>query len=177
MNQTAISKLLSLVLRHHPQKIGIQLDEQGWTDTALLISKCNEYGIPLDAMQLEALVQQNDKKRFAFNEDHTRIRASQGHSVTVNLALEPMEPPAFLYHGTVQKFIASIREKGLQKMQRTHVHLSHDAETAFKVGSRRGKPLILKIAAVNMHRDGFRFFISQNGVWLTDEVPPQYILF
>ena len=116
-----------------------------------------------------------DKKRFTFSPDRTKIRASQGHSLSVDLALEPVVPPEFLYHGTVDKFINQIKQQGLQKMDRQHVHLSSDQETAEKVGGRRGKPVILIIMASEMHKAGFPFYISHNGVWLCDAVPAQYI--
>lgn len=123
------------------------------------------------------MVESNDKKRFAFNEDKTLIRASQGQSITINLDYEPVMPPEFLYHGTPDKFIKPILEKGLRKMKRHHVHLSIDRETATKVGARRGKPVILRIRALEMHHESHQFFISTNGVWLTDNVPAKFIDF
>jgi putative RNA 2'-phosphotransferase len=127
--------------------------------------------------ELLEIVSTNDKQRFAFNEDATKIRASQGHSVEVELGLEAQAPPDMLYHGTVVRFLENIKATGLQKMQRRHVHLSKDKETALKVGNRRGEAIILSIYSGAMHRDGFTFFLSENGVWLTDNVPEKYILF
>ncbi|MDQ1167843.1 RNA 2'-phosphotransferase [Flavobacterium sp. SORGH_AS_0622] len=173
----SISKFLSLVLRHSPEKIGLKLDENGWADVNELIEKCTKKGNRLDAELLDYVVENNDKKRFAFNEDKTKIRASQGHSISVDLNLTETEPSEYLYHGTVGKFIESIQKEGLQKMSRQHVHLSKDRETAVKVGSRRGIPQILSIRSGQMHRDGFKFYLSENNVWLTDEVPTKYIDF
>lgn len=124
---------------------------------------------------LEKVVADNDKQRFSFSDDGQKIRANQGHSVQVDLKLEPQTPPDILYHGNVERFLESIRQEGLIPGSRQHVHLSADTKTATAVGSRRGKPIILEIAAAQMHRDGYHFFISQNGVWLTDKVPPEYI--
>jgi putative RNA 2'-phosphotransferase len=170
-----ISKLLSLVLRHQPEKIGITLDENGWTPVNILIEKINQQGIRLDKELLETVVTTNDKKRFAFNDDKTLIRANQGHSVAVDLELPPAIPPEYLYHGTVPASLAAIQKEGLKKMSRQHLHLSADKETATKVGSRRGVPVILTIKTGQMHRAGFIFYLSENGVWLTEAVPPQYI--
>lgn len=172
-----ISKFMSLVLRHQPQEIGLQLNENGWANVQELLSKMNQKGIQIDEALLNTVVETNDKKRFAFNEDKTMIRASQGHSIEVELDLQPVTPPEFLYHGTVEKFIGAIQKEGLKKMSRQHVHLSKDKETAIKVGSRRGKPVILVINAAAMHKDGFVFYLSANEVWLTDEVPAKYIQF
>ena len=172
-----ISKFLSLVLRHNPDLIGISMDPEGWVSVEELIEKSNKHGNPLNAQLLEDVVVTNDKKRFAYNDDKTRIRASQGHSVEVDLQYEAIEPLEFLFHGTVDKFIESIKTSGLQKMSRTHVHMSKDRDTAIKVGSRRGKPLILVIRAAEMHRDGYKFYLSENEVWLTDQVPVKYIEF
>jgi putative RNA 2'-phosphotransferase len=171
------SKFLSLILRHKPETIGIQLDENGWANVDELISKINANGKELDFESLENIVLTNDKQRFSFNDDLTMIRANQGHSIEVDLALEPALPPEKLYHGTVAKFLEAIKENGLQKMSRQHVHLSHDISTAQKVGSRRGKPVILTILANEMKEEGFTFFLSENGVWLCDHVPSKFILF
>ncbi|MRX39454.1 RNA 2'-phosphotransferase [Flavobacterium sp. LC2016-23] len=176
----SVSKFLSLVLRHSPETIGLKLDENGWADVAELIEKCSKNGNSLNPLTTELLdyvVENNDKKRFAFNEDKTKIRASQGHSISVELNLTEVEPSEFLFHGTVVKFIESIKKDGLQKMSRQHVHLSKDRETATKVGSRRGVPQILTIKSGEMFKDGFRFYLSENNVWLTDEVPVRYIEF
>lgn len=172
-----ISKLLSLALRHQPERLSIELDKHGWTDTSRLINALNQQGVAMDMNLLITVVQENDKQRFAFNEDQSRIRANQGHSVTIDLQLAPATPPEYLYHGTVPRFMDAIRVDGLMKMSRQHVHLSPDIETARKVGSRRGQPIILTIATGQMHRAGHAFFISENKVWLTDHVPPKYIQF
>lgn len=170
--KTRISRFLSLILRHQPEAIGIALDAHGWADVAHVLE-----GVKITMAELEEIVSSDEKGRYRFNEDKTRIRANQGHSVSVDLELEPAEPPEFLYHGTVGKFLASIREQGLQRQSRQYVHLSKDVETAVKVGRRRGKPVILQVASGKMYRDGCRFYLSENGVWLTEEVPPQYLKF
>lgn len=171
----SISKFLSLVLRHQPEKIGVELDEQGWVDVDLLLAAINRSGKKLTSVQLHEVVETNDKQRFTFSEDQTRIRASQGHSVSVELGYEPAAPPEFLLHGTPEKSVAIIMETGLKKMARHHVHLHHDQETASAVGQRRGKPVLLQIASGRMHADGYLFYVTPNQVWLTDEVPPQYV--
>ncbi|WP_025740543.1 RNA 2'-phosphotransferase [Aquimarina pacifica] len=176
-NNNQISKFLSLILRHTPDKIGIQLDENGWVDVSELLHKIKKYQPTLNLKLLKEIVATNDKKRFAFNEDMTKIRASQGHSVSVELAYEAKQPPAFLYHGTVAKFMSAIKENGLLKMNRHHVHLSEDRITATRVGERRGKPIILTVRSGEMHAQGAAFFQSENGVWLTDHVLPEYIEF
>ncbi|MFW0736538.1 RNA 2'-phosphotransferase [Flavobacterium sp. T12S277] len=173
----SVSKFLSLVLRHSPETIGLKLDENGWADVEELITKCSQKGNKLDVELLDYVVENNDKKRFAFNEDKTKIRASQGHSISVELNLNEAEPSEFLYHGTVGKFMESIKREGLQKMSRQHVHLSQDKETAIKVGSRRGAPQILTVRSGAMYKDGFKFYLSENNVWLTAEVPAKYIEF
>jgi putative RNA 2'-phosphotransferase len=175
----SVSKFLSLVLRHSPETIELKLDENGWADVDELIEKCNKKGSQnqMTAELLDYVVENNDKKRFAFNEDKTKIRASQGHSISVELNLNEAEPSEFLYHGTVGKFLDSIKKEGLQKMSRQHVHLSKDLETAIKVGSRRGAAQILTIRSGEMYREGFKFYLSENNVWLTDEVPVKYIQF
>ena len=173
----SVSKFLSLVLRHSPETIGLKLDENGWADLEELIEKCNKKGSQnqMTAELLDYVVENNDKKRFAFNEDKTKIRASQGHSISVELNLNETEPSEYLYHGTVAKFLESIKKEGLQKMSRQHVHLSKDRETAIKVGSRRGVAQILTVRSGEMFKDGFKFYLSENNVWLTDEVPAKYI--
>jgi putative RNA 2'-phosphotransferase len=172
-----ISKFLSLVLRHQPESLGITLDPQGWTDVKTLVAKMRSKFPGIDKATLDDVVENNNKKRFSYNKDQTMIRASQGHSVTVELDYAPTLPPETLYHGTVPRFLEAIRKDGLLKMSRHQVHLSRDIDTAAGVGSRRGEAVILKVKAGEMHRDGFDFFVSENGVWLTDMVPPSYILF
>ena len=172
---THLSKFLSLVLRHQPETIGIELDPNGWTDVDQLLEKANQHGIKLDKETLIYIVETNSKKRFAFNETQDKIRASQGHSVSVELGYARQQPPAILYHGTSEKSVASILETGLEKRSRQHVHLSSDHETAIKVGQRHGKPFVFTVLAAQMHEDDFPFFISENGVWLTDHVPAKYL--
>ena len=172
-----ISKFLSLVLRHKPQTLDLVLDENGWADVNTLLERMDRESKTITFEELEYVVDNNDKKRFAFNEDKTRIRASQGHSINIDLEYKAVKPPEFLYHGTPVKFIKPIQEKGLLKMKRHHVHLSKDVETATKVGARRGKPVILTINAIDMYHDGYEFFVSDNGVWLTNKVPAKYIDF
>ncbi|RBQ08897.1 RNA 2'-phosphotransferase [Pedobacter miscanthi] len=172
-----ISKLLSYILRHSPETIKLKLDENGWADVNELIVKFDLYELKLDFELLNYIVENNDKNRFAFNEDKTRIRANQGHSIPVELNLNETEPLEYLYHGTVEKFLSDIKTQGLQKMSRQHVHLSADQETATKVGGRRGKPVILTINCGAMHKAGYKFYLSANNVWLTDVVPAEYIEF
>ena len=172
---THISKYLSLVLRHDPAAVGVTLDAEGWVNVDDLIAGAARNGSSFTRAELEEVVQTNDKQRFAFSDDGQRIRANQGHSITVDLGLKPETPPEFLYHGTVERFVSSIMTKGLDRRARQHVHLSVDVATATRVGSRRGKPVILQIAAASMHSEGLHFFRSANGVWLTEQVPPEYI--
>ncbi|MBO0798509.1 MAG: RNA 2'-phosphotransferase [Blastocatellia bacterium] len=169
------SKFLSLVLRHQPEKIGLKLDAAGWVQVDQLLEACRSHGFSLTKDELDAVVANNDKQRFTFSEDGLRIRANQGHSIEVELGYQPVTPPDELYHGTVERFLRSILESGLSKGKRHHVHLSANLETAQKVGARRGRPVILKVMSGQMHRDGHLFYCSQNGVWLTDKVPPQYL--
>lgn len=169
------SKFLSYVLRHHPELINLNLDENGWANVDELITKSTNDSQGFTFEELEEIVQTNEKKRFAFNEDKTRIRASQGHSIEINLALISQQPPEFLYHGTAQSNIESILEKGIEKRSRQHVHLSQDKETATSVGMRHGKPIILTIKTKVMFDDGIEFYLSDNNVWLTDFVDAKYI--
>lgn len=170
-----ISKFLSLILRHQPQTIGIQLDQNGWVDVDDLLDKANNYGIKIDREILHHVVATNSKKRFAFNDTFDKIRAIQGHSVDVELGYTNQKPPEILYHGTGVKSVQSILDTGLEKRSRQHVHLSSDLDTAIKVGQRHGKPFVFKILAEQMYDDKFEFFISDNGVWLTDNVPAKYL--
>jgi putative RNA 2'-phosphotransferase len=171
-NDKDISRFLSLVLRHEPEKIGITLDPHGWVSIETLLAALP---FPLDRARLDGLIRDNDKQRFAISSDGTKIRANQGHSVSVDLGLATSDPPEFLYHGTVEKFLPSILAQGLVKGDRHHVHLSANIETAQKVGDRRGSAIILVVAAQQMVADGHRFFVSENGVWLTDHVPASYL--
>jgi putative RNA 2'-phosphotransferase len=172
-----VSKFLSLVLRHQPESIGIDLDPNGWANIDELISKMGQKGTHFDFETLQEVVDENDKKRFLLNDDLTKIRANQGHSIDVNLELKVTKAPDFLYHGTVAKFLEEIQIIGLQKMARLHVHLSKDLETAIKVGNRRGAAIILQVDTNAMQDDGFEFYLSENNVWLCDHVPSKYIKF
>jgi len=172
-----ISRFLSLVLRHKPDTIGLILDKSGWVDTIELLDKINSHGIHLPFEQLKSIVQNNDKKRFVFSSDFSKIRANQGHSIAVDLQLKELTPPNELYHGTSEKNIASIKLQGLLRGSRHHVHLSTDSETARRVGMRYGKPIVLIVDAKQMIDDGYKFFQSENGVWLTEHVMPKYIKF
>jgi putative RNA 2'-phosphotransferase len=172
---THLSKFLSLVLRHKPETIDLSLDENGWADTALLLEKMRMAGKTIDIDILKHIVDTNAKKRFAFNEDMSRIRASQGHSLKIELGYEPQEPTLILYHGTAVQNVKAILEQGLVKGSRHHVHLSTNKETAINVGSRYGKPVLLEVLSGQMYNDGHQFFVSENDVWLTDNVPPKYI--
>ena len=176
-NIKKLSRFMSLILRHKPQVIKAELDEGGWLDVETLMAGMNAKGHRIDRATLDEVVRTNDKQRFAFSEDGTRIRANQGHSIEVAVEMESKAPPTVLYHGTVGKFIDLIMKKGLLKMSRLHVHLSADVTTATRVGSRRGFPKLLVVDAQQMHADGFEFFLSENGVWLTDHVPPEYLSF
>lgn len=170
-----ISKFMSLVLRHRPEQIGLTLDEHGWADTQELIEKLNQHGAGITPALLDFVVENNDKKRFAFSEDKSMIRASQGHSLEVDLDLPKAVPPEFLYHGTASRFVTQILREGLKKQQRHHIHLSTVKDTAIDVGGRHGKPVILKVAAARMHDAGYAFYLSANGVWLTDVVPADFL--
>jgi putative RNA 2'-phosphotransferase len=170
-----ISKFLSYVLRHDPDSIGVTLSPAGWIAVEELLAAARKHGRRISRAELEEVVASSDKQRFALSEDGLQIRANQGHSVSVELGYEPSPPPDVLYHGTTEKFLESIRKTGLQKRSRHHVHLSPTVETARAVGGRRGKPAILTIRARQMHEAGHAFFVTPNGVWLTDEVPPEFI--
>lgn len=172
-----LSKFLSLVLRHQPETIGLSLDEGGWAEVEELIQKSRSQQLELDFGKLSYIVESNDKQRFSFSPDLQKIRARQGHSIPVNLGLVAQEPPCLLFHGTATRNVDAIQQKGLIKGARHHVHLSTERETALKVGRRYGKPVILQINAGEMYKEGFVFYCSENGVWLTDHVPTQYIEF
>ena len=163
------------MLRHEPSAAGVVLDAEGWVDVDDLLAGAARHGVRFTREELDEVVRTNDKQRFAFSGDARRIRASQGHSVSVDLGLQAEAPPAVLYHGTVERFFSSIMAGGLKKRARQHVHLSADVATALRVGGRRGRPVILEVASAEMHGAGFLFFRSANGVWLTDEVPPRFL--
>ncbi|WP_169973740.1 RNA 2'-phosphotransferase [Tautonia rosea] len=170
-----VSQFLSLVLRHQPEAIGLTLDEGGWASVDELISCAARNGTKLDRDLIAKVVASNDKQRFRISDDGLRIRASQGHSIAVDLGLEPVSPPEVLYHGTATRFLDAILREGLRPSGRQHVHLSGDEGTAVTVGRRHGAPVILRVAAGRMVADGFVFFRSDNGVWLTDRVPASYL--
>lgn len=170
-----ISKTLSLWLRHKPDAGGLRLSPEGWARIDDVLKALQSRKLPGDPGTLNRVVETNDKKRFELSADGLFIRARQGHSIEVDLALEPVIPPDILYHGTVERFLPSILEDGLKPMKRQHVHLSSDRETAQRVGARRGKPVILVIASGAMARAGHRFYLSSNGVWLTDTVAPEFL--
>lgn len=171
------SRFMSKVLRHDPGSVGLRLDEAGWVDVDDLLAFAARAGVALDRETLDRVVAENDKKRFAFSDDGRRIRASQGHSVAVELGLQPVAPPEDLFHGTADRNLDSIRAQGLVPGRRTHVHLSADEETAVNVGRRHGRPVVLRVAAGEMHRAGHPFYRSDNGVWLTAAVPPEHLEF
>ncbi len=170
-----IGKFLSLILRHSPETIGLELDENGWADVDNLIRLSAAHRRPFSIVELEEIVATNDKQRYSFNDTKEKIRANQGHSVNIVLGLSPVEPPEYLYHGTATRFLSSIMKNGIVKGGRQHVHLSSDTATAQKVGSRHGTPAILTIESGKMYHDGILFYRSENGVWLTDYVNVKYI--
>ena len=169
------SKFLSLVLRHQPELIGLALDSGGWARIDALVTLANANGQSLDRDIIVSIVAGSDKQRFALSDDGELIRANQGHSVKISLGLQPISPPNTLYHGTASRFLESIRSSGLHAGQRQHVHLSSDLNVAEQVGARHGKPVVLVINAQLMVENGHHFYLSENGVWLTDTVPANYI--
>lgn len=174
MNLKQVSKYMSLILRHKPETIGITLDEHGWADVDELIkgiSKTHTFSMEI----LEEIVKTDSKQRYSFNEDKTLIRANQGHSIQVDVELEEKEPPELLWHGTGEKYVASIDQQGLIPKSRLYVHLSKDEDTATKVGNRHGRPILYRVKAKQMYDDGYKFYLSVNGVWLTKEVPVKYL--
>lgn len=173
--EVTLSKIISKILRHKPEMIGILLDENGWADVKELLNGINRLGNEIDKKLLDKIVEGNNKKRFGYNEDESKIRARQGHSINVDVQLKVQVPPKHLYHGTAQSFMESIENMGILKQRRQHVHLSKDMETAFQVGKRHGKPVVFVICAKKMHEDGHVFYLSENGVWLTDRVPTKYM--
>jgi len=175
--RTRTSKFLSLVLRHEPERIGLELDSSGWVEVDALLAGCRKHGVAIERAELEEIVSTNEKRRFAFSDDGRRIRASQGHSVEVSLGYIPQTPPPQLFHGTATRFLESIRAGGLLKGERHHVHLSADVETARAVGQRHGRPIVLVVKSKEMLTRGHCFFISENGVWLTERVPVEFIEF
>lgn len=173
--RTKISKFLSLILRHKPEEINLSLDENGWAAVSELLAKSAAKNFDFTFVELEETVATNDKKRFVFDETKTKIRASQGHSITVDAGFEEEAPPKILYHGTAEKNLDSILRTGLEKRARHHVHLSTEIETARNVGTRYGKPLILAIDVERMAAQNHKFYVSENGVWLVESVPPEFL--
>lgn len=171
-----LSKFISLILRHKPDSIGISLDEHGWADvSALLVGINRTPGNQIDMETLEEIVRTDEKQRYSFNADHSLIRANQGHSIPVDVELEEKTPPDHLWHGTGEKYVPSIDSQGLLPKSRLYVHLSKDRATATNVGSRHGRPVIYRIDCRKMSEDGYKFFLSANGVWLTKRVPLAYL--
>lgn len=170
-----VSKFLSLVLRHDPAAAGLTLDEGGWVPVTALMAGCAAAGRAFSRAELDHVVATNDKKRFAFSDDGLRVRASQGHSVAVDLGLADAVPPAVLYHGTGARTLPLVLREGLRPMSRQDVHLSADAATATRVGARHGRPVVLEVDAAALAAAGHRFRVSANGVWLTDGVPPAHL--
>lgn len=170
------SKFLSLILRHQPELIGIKLDPNGWVSVSELLTACKNKGKSISLEELQFIVDTNNKKRFSFDQQKLRIRANQGHSINVDLGYEPKSPPSMLYHGTAKHHLEQILKTGILKKSRHHVHLSLSPETAKDVGKRHGVPIVLSIQAFQMAQDGYVFYVSKNGIWLTEHVPPKYIL-
>ena len=175
MDKTNLSKYIALILRHKPEAVGITLDENGWASVSELLSGINASGNEIDMQTLEEIVAEDEKQRYSFNADKTKIRANQGHSVNVDVELKKAKPTEILFHGTGEKFVPSIKSEGLKPKSRLYVHLSKDGETAVKVGSRHGKPVVFEVNSGEMSRNGFEFFLSENGVWLTKIVPAEYL--
>ena len=170
-----VSKCLAKHLRHAPETIGLTLEPGGWVGIVDLLTATADHRFPIAYDELIEVVESNDKQRFAISDDGAMIRANQGHSVAVDLQLDEQKPPPVLFHGTIAAFLPSIRSEGLIRGRRHHVHLSPDRQTAARVGARRGKPVILQVSSAAMHAAGHKFFVSANGVWLTDQVPPDYL--
>ena len=175
MNLTSYGKFISLILRHKPETICITLDEHGWADVNELIAGIQKIHPEFSIDMLEEIVASNNKQRYSFNDDHTLIRANQGHSIAVDVELKESPPPAILYHGTGEKYVTSILKSGLISKSRLYVHLSKDIDTAIDVGRRHGKPVVFKVDADKMSSDEIPFFLSANGVWLTKHVPAEYL--
>jgi putative RNA 2'-phosphotransferase len=172
-----ISKFLSLVLRHEPEIVGQKLDKGGWLEVADLIRGAKAAGVDLTPEILACAARGTDKKRFTLSEDGLRIKANYGHSIPVDLDLEPAEPPELLFHGTAARFLDPIRDEGISRRGRHYVHLSGDEASAVEIGKRHGEPVVLKVQAGRMHREGYEFFLSESGIWLTRSVPPNYVEF
>lgn len=176
MDLIKTGKYISYLLRHHPEEAGLTLDEHGWADVDLLVEAVARTNECFTRETLDEIVAANNKQRYSYNEDGTLIRANQGHSIPVDVQLPEAEPPEFLWHGTGEKYVDSIDEIGLIPKSRLYVHLSEDTETARQVGSRHGNPVVYKVLTARMAEDGYTFFLSVNGVWLTKEVPVRYLI-
>lgn len=174
MRGNETSKFIALILRHKPEVIGVSLDEHGWANVDELIAGIAKTQ-PFTMEMLEKIVSSDEKQRYSFNNDKSLIRANQGHSIPVDVELEEKGPPVILYHGTGEKYVASIKKQGLIPKSRLYVHLSADYETAWKIGKRHGKPFVFQVNTGAMQRDGYKFYLSVNGVWLTKEVPVKYL--
>ena len=174
MTQKDTSKYISLILRHKPEVIHITLDEHGWASVDELIEGVSKTH-PIDMKILEEIVASDEKQRYSFNEDRTLIRANQGHSISVDVELDKVDPPKVLYHGTGEKYVSAIDQEGLISKSRLYVHLSSDLDTAVKVGERHGKPVIYRVLSQKMAKDGYTFYRSVNDVWLTKKVPTEYL--
>lgn len=175
MDKDRLSKFISLILRHKPSEIGITLDNYGWANVNELINGINNSGRKINMKVLEEIVLTDNKGRYSFNEDKTLIRANQGHSIPVDVELDEVQPPEFLWHGTAEKYVNSICRSGLISKSRLYVHLSSDTQTATAVGKRHGEVVLFRVDARKMHQDGFKFYLSKNGVWLTKHVPISYL--
>ena len=176
MDDVRISKFISLVLRHKPEVINAKLDSEGWLDIKTLLRGIeNKFNIKFSLLDLKRIVKNDDKQRYSFDDTIDNIRANQGHSINVDLGLIPIKPPKTLYHGTGLKSVKSILDNGIIHMNRTYVHLSCDIDTATKVGLRHGELVIFKVDSEQMYKDRYKFYLSKNGVWLTDYIPKKYI--
>ena len=170
-----MGKYLSLILRHKPELINLKIDEHGWVEVDQLLKGINDRGRYISKEMLDIIVNTNNKKRYQYNDDQTKIRANQGHSIKVDVELQEKVPPDILYHGTAQKYLDKIKKSGIRKMNRLYVHLSKDIQTAINVGKRHGQPIVLVIDTKKMLRDGYKFYYSYNGVWLCDDIAYSYI--
>ncbi|HGL3830887.1 RNA 2'-phosphotransferase [Clostridioides difficile] len=170
-----LSIFISLILRHKPETIGIKLDDYGYADVNELIEKINNTGRNINIEILEQIVKEDNKQRYSFNDDRSKIRANQGHSININVELKELEPPKYLYHGTATRFLENIKNEGIIKQSRLYVHLSRDIDTAVKVGKRHGTPVILKINTGKMYENGYKFYLSENNVWLCEHIPFEYV--
>ncbi|ENY8552384.1 TPA: RNA 2'-phosphotransferase [Clostridioides difficile] len=170
-----LSIFISLILRHKPETIGIKLDDYGYADVNELIEKINNTGRNINIEILEQIVKEDNKQRYSFNDDRSKIRANQGHSINVNVELRELEPPRFLYHGTATRFLDNIKKEGIISKSRLYVHLSNDIDTAVHVGKRHGISIVLKINTGKMYENGYKFYLSENNIWLCEYIPFKYV--